>query len=78
MFIDADRVWSNLLIGTFFLLTIGLGGAVFVALNYVTGAGWSAAFRRVPELLGYRSLAQSVDVIHPAYLFEMIHVQHFQ
>lgn len=50
-FISTDRVWSNLLIGSFFLLTIGLGGAVFIALTYVTGAGWNAAFRRIPEAM---------------------------
>ena len=31
----AERVWSNLLVGTFYLLTIALGGALFVALTYV-------------------------------------------
>ena len=47
----AGRAWSNLLVGTFFLLTVGLGGAVFVALTYVTGAGWHVSFRRVPEAM---------------------------
>ena len=45
------RAWSNLLLGTFFLLTIGLGGAMIVALTYITGAGWHVAFRRVPEAM---------------------------
>ena len=45
------RIWSNLLVATFYLLTIGLGGAVFVALTYVTGAGWHVAFRRIPEAM---------------------------
>ncbi len=46
-----DRTWSNLLVAAFYLLTLGLGGAVFVALTYVTGAGWHVAFRRIPETL---------------------------
>lgn len=46
-----ERTWGNLLVGTFFLLTLSLGGAVFVALTYVTGAGWSVAFRRIPEAM---------------------------
>jgi hypothetical protein len=45
------RIWSNLLVGTFFLLTIALGGALFVALTYVTGGGWHVAFRRIPEAM---------------------------
>ncbi len=46
-----DRVWANLLLAAFYLLTVALGGAVFVALTYVTGAGWHVAFRRVPEAM---------------------------
>lgn len=45
------RIWSNLLVGTFYLLTIALGGALFVALTYVTGGGWHVAFRRIPEAM---------------------------
>ncbi|MBC8353592.1 MAG: hypothetical protein H8E66_16455 [Planctomycetes bacterium] len=48
---SAERVWSNLLVGTFYLLTIALGGALFVALTYVSGGGWHVAFRRIPEAM---------------------------
>ncbi len=51
LFVARDRIWSNLLLGGFYMLSIALGGAVFVALTYVTGAGWHVAFRRVPESL---------------------------
>lgn len=50
-FVAKDRVWSNLLLTTFYLLTLSLGGAVFLALASVTGAGWHVAFRRVPEAI---------------------------
>ena len=46
-----ERAWSNLLLGAFFLVTLALGGATFVALTYVCGAGWHTAFRRIPEAL---------------------------
>lgn len=49
--IAPDRAWSSLLVAAFFLLSLGVGGAVFVALTYVTGAGWAVAFRRVPEAM---------------------------
>ncbi|MBI2479283.1 MAG: hypothetical protein HYV60_11805 [Planctomycetia bacterium] len=49
--VSAERVWSNLLVATFYLLTIALGGALFVALTYVTGGGWHVAFRRIPEAM---------------------------
>jgi hypothetical protein len=49
--IAPDRAWANLLLAALFLVTLGLGGALFIALTNVCGAGWSVAFRRVPEAL---------------------------
>ncbi len=45
------RVWSNLLLAAYYLITVGTGAAVFLALTNVCGAGWNAAFRRVPEAM---------------------------
>lgn len=47
-----QRVWPNLLLLSFYLLTISLAGIVFVALQYVTGAHWAVALRRIPEAMG--------------------------
>jgi hypothetical protein len=49
--IAPDRAWANLLLGSYFLVTLGLGGALFIALTNVCGASWSVAFRRVPEAM---------------------------
>jgi hypothetical protein len=46
-----ERAWLNLLLVSYFLLSLGLGGLVFVAVQYVTGAGWSVGLRRVPEAM---------------------------
>ncbi|MBI3682666.1 MAG: hypothetical protein HY235_20010 [Acidobacteria bacterium] len=46
-----QRTWANLLLACLFLLGLGLAGIFFVALQYATGAGWSVAFRRVPEAM---------------------------
>lgn len=46
-----ERIWSNLLIATFYLVTLGLGGVLFIALAYVSSAGWNVSFRRVPEAM---------------------------
>jgi hypothetical protein len=46
-----QRVWPSLLLVSFYLLTISLAGAVFVALQYVAGAHWAVALRRVPEAI---------------------------
>jgi len=46
-----QRAWANLLLASFLLIGLGLAGLLFVALEYVTHAGWSVAFRRVPEAM---------------------------
>lgn len=47
--IDPVRAWTSLLVAAIMFLSIGLGGAVFLALNAVAKAGWHTVFRRVPE-----------------------------
>ena len=46
-----ERVWPNLLLVSYFALGLSLAGLVFVALQYITGAGWSTALRRIPEAM---------------------------
>jgi hypothetical protein len=46
-----ERAWLNVLLVSYYLLSLGLGALVFVALQYVTGAGWSVGLRRVPEAM---------------------------
>ena len=46
-----DRVWSNLLIVGYYCVTLGLGGALFIALTYISNASWCVAFRRIPEAM---------------------------
>ncbi|OFV96611.1 MAG: hypothetical protein A3F68_11170 [Acidobacteria bacterium RIFCSPLOWO2_12_FULL_54_10] len=48
---DPSRFWSNLLLISYLLLGMGLAGTFFVALQYMSGASWSVAFRRIPEAL---------------------------
>ena len=49
--IAPDRIWSNLLVVAFYWITLGLGGTLFIALTYVSNAGWNVSFRRVPEAM---------------------------
>jgi hypothetical protein len=46
-----ERVWSNLLIVGFYLVTLAVGGALFIALTYISNASWNVGFRRVPETM---------------------------
>jgi hypothetical protein len=43
--------WASLLIAGYLLTGFGLAGIVFVAIQFACGAGWSTAFRRVPEAM---------------------------
>ena len=46
-----QRFWANVLLDSYLLLGLGLGGAFFVALQGITASRWSVAFRRVPEAM---------------------------
>lgn len=47
LFTDPAATWANFLLVSYSLLGLGLGGLVFVAFLYVSGAGWGVALRRL-------------------------------
>lgn len=51
IFFAPQRAWPALLLASFALLGVGLAGAVFVALHYLTAASWSLTMRRIPEAM---------------------------
>lgn len=51
LFLDPRRAWASLLLVGFALIGLSLGGALFVAMLYVTGARWATTLRRVPEAM---------------------------
>ncbi|HKU23744.1 MAG TPA: hypothetical protein VJQ50_22215 [Terriglobales bacterium] len=51
MLVSPQRAWLNFLLVSYYLLGAGLAGLVWIALQYVSGANWSTALRRVPEAL---------------------------
>lgn len=63
LFVVPARTWANLLLISYYLLGLGLGGIVLVALQYVTGAGWGVALRRLPEALAALIPVASVGVL---------------
>jgi hypothetical protein len=75
------RVWASLLMAGYLLTGFGLAGVVFVAVQYACGAGWSTAFRRVPEAmamilpLGAGVMAVAL-VGHPSMYDWTIHAPH--
>ncbi|TAN06903.1 MAG: hypothetical protein EPN45_08880, partial [Rhizobiaceae bacterium] len=51
MVLQPALTWTAVLMAGYLLTGFGLAGIVFVAIQYVCGAGWSIAFRRVPEAM---------------------------
>ena len=50
-FAAPERAWTSLLMAGYLLVCLGLAGLFFVAVQFASGAAWSAAFRRIPEAM---------------------------
>jgi hypothetical protein len=48
---DPQRTWPDLLLNGYYMLALALAGVVFIALQHLCGASWSADIRRVPEAM---------------------------
>jgi hypothetical protein len=44
-----DRIWPNLLLDTFYILSLGLSAMLFLTTQRLAGSRWSSALRRVAE-----------------------------
>ena len=73
-----ERVWSNMLVVTFYLATLGLGGALFIALAYASNAGWNVAFRRIPEAMTVLLATAGVALLAVLALGRMNYSWHLQ
>ncbi len=46
-----ERIWPNILLAAYYITGIGVAGMLFVAIHYVSNAGWGVAIRRIPEAM---------------------------
>jgi hypothetical protein len=51
LFLSPDRIFGNLLLVSFGIVGLGLGGGLFLTTQYLSGAGWATALRRIPEAM---------------------------
>lgn len=52
VFVDhtpGQRIWANMLVNSYFFVGIALMGTLWMAIQYVSEAGWSSGFKRIPE-----------------------------
>ncbi len=66
-----QRIWLNLLLVSYYMLGLALAGMAWIAIQYVSGAHWSTALRRVPEamtgVLPFGALGiLAVLILHPS------------
>jgi len=71
LLLDPLLTWASILIAGYLLTGFGLAGIVFVGIQYACGAGWSTAFRRVPEAMSMilpagAALLLAVFLFHPS------------
>ncbi|OQX97905.1 MAG: hypothetical protein B6I20_11770 [Bacteroidetes bacterium 4572_117] len=49
---EVDRTWANVLLNSYYFLSLAVGASFFLAIQYITQSGWSAMFKRIPEAMG--------------------------
>jgi len=45
------RTWANYLLNNYYFVSLAIGAAFFISLQYISQSGWSAAFKRIPEAM---------------------------
>ncbi len=48
---DPGRTWANYLVNNYYFFSVAMGGIFFFVIQYISQAGWSAGFKRVPEAM---------------------------
>jgi hypothetical protein len=75
--IAPTRTLPNILLANYYLMSLGLAGVMFIALQYVSNAGWATAIRRVPEamtsILPVSALVMIVLLLGTHTLYEWSH-----
>ncbi|MBN20576.1 MAG: hypothetical protein CL678_04740 [Bdellovibrionaceae bacterium] len=76
-FTDTLRAWPSFLINHFYFLCLGLGGLFFAAIQWLTGAMWSAPVRRVSEsFTAYLPVAVLTTVVIFIGMHDLFHWTH--
>lgn len=73
------RIWPNILLASYYLLGLGLAGAMLLAFAALSNAGWLAAIRRVPEAVASNvyvgGLLMIITLIGTHHLYEWSHTE---
>lgn len=77
LFLAPERIWPNILLASYYVVGLSVGAGVFIALQYVSNAGWSVALRRVPEAIAsvfpYGAGMMLIVLLGTSHLYEWSH-----
>ena len=68
---DAHRAWANLLASNFFFMALSLFGLFFIAMQYLSQAGYGVVMKRIPE-----AMSQYIYVAGPLMLLILVFGHH--
>ena len=75
----SERIWPNILLAAWYITGIGFSGIMFVAIHFVSNAGWGVAIRRIPEamfsVLFIGFLFMILVVLGTHHLYEWTHLE---
>ena len=75
--VDVKRAWASFLHNHFFFMSLALGGLFFAAIQWLTGAMWSAPIRRVAEsFTSYLPLALVAFAVIAFGIHDLYHWSH--
>lgn len=72
---EREGIWVRVLLASNFLLGLGLGGLLLVALHYVTGAHWSLPLRRIEEAMTVGIPLASIGMIAVLFFFPSLYTE---
>jgi hypothetical protein len=67
---DSTKAWANLLLNNYYFMSVAIGASFWLAMQYITQSGWSAAYIRVPMAMSNYLI---VSMILFAIMFMGIH-----
>jgi len=75
-FVNPVKTWANYLMNNYYFLSLAIGATFFLALQYITQAGWASAFSRIPQ-----AMANVIPVIGvlmiPILVFGLPYIYHW-
>jgi hypothetical protein len=70
-----NRAWANIFINSFFFMSIGLGAAFFLGLQYAAEAGWATSVKRIIEAVAWY-LPYGLGFMAMIFLTGVFHINH--